>query len=132
MKTRYLIIFTSITMLVSNYNLVSCATPKINSEQVVNGAPKPKSGIKGVANRGSKLAGSGARVAGSMVAGATKGAAKEAVKGAVTGAIGGAITGPSVAAGAVAGAAGGVVVGVGTGSYDGCKKGIDAAKYPNK
>lgn len=109
-------------MLVSNCNLVSCATPKINSEQVVNGAPKPKSGIKGIANRGSQLVGSGARVAGSTIAGATK----EAIKGA----IGGAITGPSVAAGAVAGAACGIIVGVGTGSYNGCKKGIDTAKYP--
>lgn len=106
MKTRYLIIFISMTMLVSNCNLVSCATPKINSEQVVNGAPKPKSGIKGIANRGSQLVGSGARVAGSTIAGATK----EAITGAV--------------------AAGGIIVGVGTGSYNGCKKGIDTAKYP--
>lgn len=112
MKTRYLIIFISITMLVSNCNLVSCATPKINSEQVVNGAPKPKSGIKGIANRGAQLVGSGVRVAGSTIAGATK----EAIKGAIMGAIGG--------------AAGGVIVGVGTGSYDGCKKGIDTAQYP--
>lgn len=126
MKTRYLIIFISMTMIVSNCNLVSCATPKINSEQVVNGAPKPKSGIKGIANRGSQLVGSGARVAGSTIAGATK----EAIKEAITGAIGGVITGPSVAAGAVAGAACGIIVGVGTGSYNGCKKGIDTAKYP--
>ena len=130
MRTRYLIIFVLMTIFVLNCNQVSYAIPRITPEQVVNGATIPRSGIRGAVDRGVKIAGSSARVAGSTTVGATKGAAKEAIKGAVTGAIGGAMTGPSIAAGAVAGAVGGVVVGVGTGSYDGCKKGIDAAKYP--
>lgn len=131
MRIKHLAAFICLGIMSTNSVLGVQAMGKVDPSKVVNGAAAPKKGASGVADRAVKLAGSAAVVNAHMNVEGTKGAVKGAVGAVGTVAVGSALLTGHVEVPAAA-AVGGAAVGGAVGTFQGCKSGMEAAKYPQK
>lgn len=126
---KYFITFLSTSLLVANTLITSNAMGKVPPNEVVNGAPQPKSGAAATYDRCAKLAGTATEVAAHTAKSAGKGAVKGAVAVASVPIVGAVITrsSPQVSASLIAG---GAAVGALTEACEGYQEGREAARYP--